>query len=527
MVQKFSYQMSRATGYWPSILMMLKTSIINIDHKSVKQISRDFNDVLRKMNEVDAKEVFDFTANLKPAEDRFVAQVIAMSEIGYYLDDNEFAIKWTEIEKAIHSWITEENSMIVFETIIFNCIKRINERLDDNYIADISMEIISSNKLRYHDSALDLLSQRYIDYKKVNQEKSNKLVNVMMEYAEGVTDNNKLDKIKAVFILLKNMDKDHLEKFESFIQSEWPDFYQAEYLFEKNRDKVSEKLILRDFAEDIENRNISQGVNGTYSLMATNPYIDVINVIEASSNEIDDGMLNRLFKAVADTILADNQLMTDKLNAYRLMIYLLRHNPSLIIQSEKIVSQLLKNRNFDQAREMTFSHIDVSVLVFGNLLLMECLGKNRFNDIVEVVSSFTEPSSIIGGCRLIRDFLQNSENKPIRGTLETFFFQCSLLWQNSENIDVRWHNIRLQLKIYQSKKFRKTLGNSFYATMKNDNAIVKSQLLHKIEVIEKDNSSLGRSIREAAETDSNYVIRKIVKKSERITNNSKTTDNEI
>lgn len=511
LVQKFSYQMSRATGYWPSILMMLKTSIINLDSKSVKQISRDFGDVLRKMNEVDAKEVFDFTTNLKPDEDRFVAQLIAMSEIGYYLNDDDFAIRWAEIEKGVNLWIAEENSIVVFEASIFNCIKRINERLDDNYIVDISSKIICSNKVRYHDSALDLLSQRYINYKNVNQERSNKLVDVMVDYAKETTDSNKLDKIKAVFVLLKNMDEDHVEKFEFFIQSEWPDFYQAEYLFEKNRDETSEKLILTDFSEDIENRNISQGLNGTYSLIATNPYIDAINVIEASSSEIDHDELNRLFKAVANSILADNQIMLDKFNAYRLIIYLLRRYPSLIVQNENIVGQLLLNRNFDQAREMMFSQLDVSVLVFGNLLLLECVGKNKFDEIVEVVSSFTEPSSIIGGCRLIKEFFQNHDNNPVRGNLETFFFQSSLLWQNSVNLDVRWHNIRLQLTLYQSNKYRKALGKSFYATMKNDNAIVKSQLLHKLKTIETYSSSLGKTIREAAELDSNYVIRKIVK----------------
>nr|WP_216696250.1 DUF4062 domain-containing protein [Enterococcus innesii] len=492
LVQKFSYQMSRATGYWPSILMMVKTSIINLDHKSVKNITRDFSDVLRKMNDLDAKEIFDFTTNLVPIEDQLIAKLIAMSEIGYYLSDKDFKRNWDEIEKSIHSWIKAENSMVVLETYIFNCIKRINERLDDNYIVELSTEIITSNKKRYHDSALDLLSQRYVNYQEVSQDKSNKLVDVMVKYAEGITDNNQMLKIKAIFILLKNIDENHLMRLESFIQTEWHDFYQTEYLFEKSRDNTSKTLILKEFARDIEDRNVSQGINGSYSLHATNPYINAINVIESSTNKIDDDILNDLFKAATNSILVDNQIMIDKFNAYRLTIYLIRSYPSLIVQNRDIIKRLTKNSNFDQAREMMFNHMDVSVLVFANLLLLECLGKNKFIDIVEVVTSFSEASSIIGGCRLIRDFLRNLENNPIRGTIETFFFQCSLLWQNSENLDVRWHNIRFQLKLYQSKKYRKSIGDSLYLTMKNDNSIIKSQLLHELKLIDQYHSSLGR-----------------------------------
>ena len=44
----------------------------------------------------------------------------------------------------------------------------------------------------------------------------------------------------------------------------------------------------------------------------------------------------------------------------------------------------------------------------------------------------------------------------------------------------------------------------------NDNAIVKSQVLHKLEKIRVYDSKLASVISETAENDNNYVIRKII-----------------
>lgn len=513
LVQKLSYQMSRATGYWPSSLMMIKTTLVNLDYKKTKQIIRDFSQILSTINDDDAREIYDFTSNIHLSEDNFAARLIAMSEVGYYLNDRDFDQRWNELKDDISNWITEKNSMVSMERLVFDCVKRINERIDDNYIVNLALSVIDSEKKRYHDSALDLLTKRYINYKEITQENSNKLIDVILKYANNLinpSDANKTEKIKIILMMVNTMDDEHLELMESVINSKWPAFYQNEYLFERNRDKKSEENLLIDFTNDIEKRNESQGMNGVYSLFATRPSLSAINVIEASDVIPEKSVLNQLFNTVSSAILSENQIATDKIDAYSLAIYLVRRYSFLVKENQEIVEKIMNNNNFDRAREMTFNKVDNSVLILGNLLLLEAIGKNKYMEIIEVVTTLNEPGSIIDACKLIKIFLNGHAEKAIKPMLVTLFVQCTLIWKNFENIDVRWHNTVLQLELFKNKKHQKVLGESLYLTAKNDNGIVKSQIIHSLQNISQVNPHLGKKLSELAKNDANFVIRKIV-----------------
>ncbi|QIW51663.1 hypothetical protein [Pseudolactococcus raffinolactis] len=106
--------------------------------------------------------------------------------------------------------------------------------------------------------------------------------------------------------------------------------------------------------------------------------------------------------------------------------------------------------------------------------------------------------------------MTNHENLKISSNIESLILQSVLLWSNSTDIDVRWYNVQLQLKFYELKKFRKVIGQNLQMIAMNDNAIVKSQVLHKLEKIRVYDSKLASVISETAENDNNYVIRKII-----------------
>ncbi len=130
------------------------------------------------------------------------------------------------------------------ESHIFRCIERISNRLDDNYILDFALKILLSNKKRYYSNALKLISNNNVDYRAVNVDFSNKTIEVLISYIENNNDYNEIEKIKNIFILLENMDIQHVELLENFIQVEWADFYSTEYQFEKKGTVDSEMNLL-------------------------------------------------------------------------------------------------------------------------------------------------------------------------------------------------------------------------------------------------------------------------------------------
>ena len=61
----------------------------------------------------------------------------------------------------------------------------------------------------------------------------------------------------------------------------------------------------------------------------------------------------------------------------------------------------------------------------------------------------------------------------------------------------------------EKKKYRKLIGKNLQSIMESDNAIVKSQIVHKIDLINNLDKKLGKAIFESAKDDNNFVIRKI------------------
>ncbi len=512
LVQKFTYHLSRSTEYWPSILMMIKTTIVNLDYKGANQISRDFSEILQKMNKTDARDIYEFSMNAKPADNRFISNLIAMTEVGYYLSDEDFKIYWSDLEQKVLSWRDDKDSTISMESYIFRCLERISDRLDDDFIVEFSLRILSSEKKRYYRSALKLISTNFVDYSKVNQTLTNNVIDFFVERSSENINFNEKDQIQNIFIMVKNFDENHQLIIDSFLQEMWPDFYVSEYKFEKDKNVNSADILLNNLIYDINQRNLTQGKNGVYSMYRSDPYLNAKNILSVIKNPVDNELIQRLFKVTSETILSSRQTINEKVSAYRLAIVLLKMKPELITQNKYIVDSLLKLTDFDQARETMISHIDNVVSLLCHYLLLECLGKNKFKEIAGTISLFGNFGRQVEGCKILEDFLTNHENVKIRPSIEALILQSILLWTNSENIDVRWYNVRLQVKFYELKRYRKLIGQNLQSIASEDNAIVKSQILHRLEDIRIYDSKLAENILMLAENDNNFVIRKIISK---------------
>ncbi|MFP3358059.1 hypothetical protein R0K17_11950 [Planococcus sp. SIMBA_143] len=509
LIQKLSYQLSKFTDYWPSVMLLLKTTIVTLDYKKVTQITRNFAEMMEKMNEEDAKDVYEFSNNAKLTQNQFKANLISMSEIGYYLSDADFIQYWNSLKSKIRSWVIEENSMVSLQSYIFRCIKRINGRIEDDYIVDFGLSILDSSKKRYYDDVLKLLSENYVDYRLVNVDNSNKLIQVLINHLTNNTDFNEIKRVQSIFVLLKNESYEMRQEMEAFIQKEWPEFYLTEYTFEKYEDKESSQSLIESRIEEIKNRNIHQGKNGIYHGYTNDPYVQTETILKESDGMIKTEVIDELFIATANSIITNNQLVEDKLKAYCLAIFLTRFDTNIIERNKVIVDRIINYEDYESAQESMISYTDSTTLVFAHFVLLECLGKKKFNGILDVISTFNEAGRQIEGCKIINRFLYNYKKLPVKQNLESLFMQCSLLWVNSDDIDVRWYNIQILIKLMERKKYRKIISQNLVGVMNRDNAIVKSQIAHKIDFITDMDAEVGRTIYEIAKNDNNFAIRKI------------------
>ena len=239
LIQNLTYQLSKFSDYWPWVMTLLSTTIVTLDRKKTTQITRHFGKLLEKMNPEDAKKVYQFSNNAKPQHNKFIANLIAMSEVGYYLNDNDFEQYWDSLKSQIDSWAKEENSMVSLQPYVFQCLKKINDRIDDNYILEFGLSLLESSKIRYHLDVLELLAGNNINYELVSVDNLNRTVQTLIKYATENNDFNELKGVQIIFTLMRNANCERQQEMEAFLQSKWPDFYSREYMFEKNKGKQS------------------------------------------------------------------------------------------------------------------------------------------------------------------------------------------------------------------------------------------------------------------------------------------------
>ena len=390
LIQSLTYQLSKFSDYWPWVMTLLSTTIVTLDRKKATQITQHFEKLLEKMNPEDARRVYQFSNNAKPQHNKFTANLIAMSEVGYYLNDNDFEQYWDSLKLQIDAWVKEENSMVSLQPYVFQCLKRINARIDDNYILEFGLSLLESSKIRYNLDVLELLAGNNIDYELVNVDNLNRAIQTLIKYATENNDFNELKGVQIIFTLMRNVNCERQQEMEVFLQSKWPDFYSREYIFEKNKGKQSQEVLIESKIENIHNRNLTQGKNGIYSGYGTNPYLESEGILTAVDEKIGGKMIDELFIATSNTVLSTDQLVEDKLNAYRLIIFLIRYDVSLIERNEEVIARIIQFQDYESASESMMSHVDSTMVILSHLLLLECLGKNKFSEIAQILSVFTD-----------------------------------------------------------------------------------------------------------------------------------------
>ncbi|MFR3686529.1 MAG: hypothetical protein ACLTXM_16015, partial [Enterococcus sp.] len=512
LIQRLTYQFARTVEDWPSCLLLLKTTILNLNYKEASNVFKDFPDMMKQMNSEDARSVYEFSNNAKPELDKFSANLIAMSQIGYYLSDEAFGIYWKSLQQKIDKWNRNEESVVSMQSLIFKCLKSIGERIDDNYLVEFGISILSSSKRRYHSDTLALLSMESIHYDNVKTDISNRLVDVLIDYAKEYNDSNDNKRIRYLFVRVSTMDKNHNIKMEEFLKETWVDFYTVDYAFEKQLDKRTGKLLLEKYIRVIDSRNATQGIDGVIHGYATDPYYSSKIVLKTTKESIDKSTLSRLLTVSLNTILAETQTIEAKVSAYCLVIFLAKDRQDImeLEQNADLISKVINYKNYERAKETMSSYLDNTSLILCHMLFLETFKKNRYTKIVEVLALFNNPGRQVEGCKVIIDFLHNTEKISIRPALVSLFLQSTLLWANSSNISVRAYNALLQLELFKLKTYRKIIGQRLYESMEFDSAFVKSRIVNNIRKIGSIDVKLAEKIKTKAIEDSHFVIRKIV-----------------
>lgn len=515
-IQNLSYEWFVRNDEWSMFKLNFKNAIISLDKNKVHRTAIKFANHVEKLTQEEAKEIYDYTENQIISHKKLTAQLLAISEIGYYLNDSYFSIIWDGIKKQLDSWKNSETGIMNQESYIFNAFKRIAERVDQNYLIEFCLSILKSESVRYHNSAIKFLvnSVNYSDANSVVIAELNKYV---IDFLEENANSTEKYYVKLLCCQLgKILDEEEIQKLNSKIQEKWPEFYKMEYLVETSRDDTIDALFLENQLKTIKFRNENQGKNGTYSGYVDSPFYSIMNVLSIEGTSISSKQLDSIFKATSNTILDPKQTVDDKMQAYKLLYTLCRIDKDIVKRNTQTVEKLSNVEENIDAFESMMSHVQKQMLLFAHYLLLDLFQKDIWILILNELSTYDDEASQIEACKLINSYLKSGGEAETSRALLALFFQFSLIWISSESLDLRWNSVHLLLKLLNIKEYKETISNKFIRIINEDNSYVKSQLVNELEKIAHVDIKTAKYILERSLTDSNYVIRKLASSKEYI-----------
>lgn len=509
LIQKLTYQLS-STTYSPNLFtLLLKTSILSLRKNDLDKIIRHFSTILNNMTSNNANEIYLFSNNAKPSHETFKYNLIAMSEIGYYLSDVDFKNHWNSLKTKINSWIKNNNSMVSLENTIFDCLRNISKRIDKNYIVEFCLEILNSESKRYYSDCLSLLNSGLVNFKIVSPDNIQKLISYLIDYKK-VADSYDIDLIKGILTQLsKSVTKEVQKSIDLLVKQSWPNFYLKSYMIETNLNKESVEIFISSKINEIKKINSIKQSTGIYISTGTTDFLEVEKALTNYAKPIDTKILDIIFKESYKTISHTQQSMENKISAYRLLIFLIHFDSNVKRRNISIVQNCLDLKNIKANNSFMSNYSDDKLLLLSHSLLLEALGKKT--NISQIVTELVSRKSQIDAINIFSSFLYtNNEKLSTSSRISSIFLQCAFLWKNSDDLDVRWNNIHLLIKLFSKKNYQKDIGLIFLNVMQNDNPMIKSQIMYKLDYITVLNKSLGKKISTLAKEDNNYIIRNIL-----------------
>jgi RNA polymerase sigma factor (sigma-70 family) len=135
-IKLISFYCATRCSNWSIKKLLLKTTIVFGRQKETDGIIRCFGDLLSKMNENDAYEIYSFSNNIPIAHKRFISKLDAFRITCYHMDDERFSFVWSELYELISKWIEDENSVTVIGYGIFSALEESYLRISQNQLIE-------------------------------------------------------------------------------------------------------------------------------------------------------------------------------------------------------------------------------------------------------------------------------------------------------------------------------------------------------------------------------------------------------
>ncbi len=502
-----------ATKYsnWSIKKLLLKITIIDGKQKEIDGMIRCCGDLLSKMNGDDAYEIYSFTNNKPIAHQRFITKLEAFRIINYYMEDEEFNLTWVELYELICQWVEDENSIVVIGGHIFSALEGSYLRISQDQLIKIICNCIHNNKRRFYDEILNLI-RKCVNLDQALPENTTKLLEVIINIVRNPDERTHINSLKSALFTIRKKYRELTEELDRVIADEMPDFYNSTYRLETTVEENAEMpIFLKSYITQVQIDNEEQGKNGIFFGRGNQLHITIKNIVQDSTAQFSNDLIDSAFKASCDTLLKENQTIEAKMDAIELLVYLLKSQSKIQDRNKDKIRELLLNKPKLETANSIMTNLSETNLRFSTLLLYNCLDEDITVGLLETLAYIRDDTlSNRKASAAFLNYLEASNSTVSDIQLEHIILQQAIEWSVDSDLDIRWNAVQILFLLLRNLNNKNVVCNQLIKLMDTDSVHIKNKILRNIHLLKDIDFETFKYIIQKATVDTNYVVRKVV-----------------
>lgn len=507
-LKNIAFNLCKEHGNWLFRVLLLKLSISRGERKETERYIDLFNDVFGKMNASDSVEIYDFCNSIPIKYQRDTAKLKAFGCLGYFFSDEDYENISMEMISLIEDWITQDEPIIMLGEHVFEALKQNHLRMDRNTIIRICLRVIDKKWYRFSDKVLDLIARLGID--DIEDNLAEQTVDAINGIIIDETLRKTCYKLSHAIISVRKSRKDYTDELHKNVSELMPKFYQGLYRLETTVDSLedSEEYIYK-YVSEIRERNQTQGKDGKYSGYAYSPLKTIKNIVAIHKLCIDEKLLNVILEVAKETLLCPKQLLSEKIEAIKLIIFMKLNSRSVMYDYAEFFQCIESNKEVVMNGFSDLCWKETNATIQFNYMMMKMAFDNLdYGELLECLGAYGEIDEFekIEALKALVSVFENDYCSDMDRSILFVILQFVLGLSHDANHDVRYYAVKTLLLMI-TPDTKDPILTRLSKMMDYDSFYVKSLILNQAEELMSISPEMVDFIIQKATVDNHYVIR--------------------
>lgn len=490
---------------------LIRLLVVNLDRKKLDSVIRTYNLAVEILSYNDISSILSDIETIPHHSHRLRSKYLLTSCLGYYMDDEAYEQLTSELSANAMVWAFDKNRILSLSSYILDFFKGNIYRMDIAQTIDFILAVFKNGLARFYMDCFKII--QILNFSRMptgyQREVRQLLADIIAKRISCSWD----PYLEYTIIRFCKGASIPFKRLEKSIEKEYPSFYNDTYKLELfSGDEGERDRFIRKYLAEAQSRNATQGVNGAYSGYAHESYDIIYNIIKNAHDEINIPLLKDVLDSIISTLAAEQQTVSAKTSAIRLMQLLYFRFPTSAFWSQIKEQMISCQQVYAAGYEMDFMDKSTNyILSFAYELFVSSFMASRIDVLAEKLFSIDHDDTytIIQCLKIIADYLRDTSEKDLPETSLSAFLFFSITMSQHRERDIKYFATicLIELTNFPSTKKMSLIRLSRMMDIGSHNA--KIAIISRVGRISAEDDTYVRQIINKGKADSHYLVRHV------------------